>query len=305
MVKKISFIGLGRMGGAIAANLLKDGFEVVGFDLDQKRVREFEVLGGTVATSIEEAARGAKVLMLSVPGDADVENVLLGDGGAISGLGRGCVVVDFSTVLPPTSEKMSAAFAEKGAFYLDAPISGNRQITRECGGTVMIGGDEAAWRRVRPVVRKISLRQYYMGASGRGALMKLVVNTVSELNRTALAEGLTFGMAGGIDGNLLLEVLASGSAYSKQIVHKGERMINSDFKDPEATTRMCVKDAEHMLTTASEIGAPMPLTALRCQLYQATARMSHGEDDPASVIDLYRSLAGEEMKTAKKKRRKK
>jgi len=305
MEKKISFIGLGRMGGAIAANLLKAGYTVVGFDLDRKRLRELEALGGAAALSIEEAARGAKVLMLSVPGDADVENVLLGEGGAISGLVHGSVVVDFSTVLPPTSEKMAAALAEKGAHYLDAPISGNRQITRERGGTVMIGGDEAAWRRVRPIVRKISLRQYYMGASGRGALTKLVVNTVSELNRTALAEGLTFGMVGGIDGKLLLEVLASGSAYSKQIDHKGERMLNSDFKDPEATTLMCVKDAEYMLKTAGEMGAPLPLTALRCQLYQATARMSHGEDDPASVIDLYRSLAGEEKKTSKSKRRKK
>jgi 2-hydroxy-3-oxopropionate reductase len=199
---------------------------------------------------------------------------------------------------------MAKALEEAGAFYLDAPISGNRAITRERGGTIMVGGDERAYKRIRPVLRKISRRQYYMGASGRGALTKLVVNTVSELNRTALAEGLTFGMTGGIDGELLLEVLASGSAYSKQIDHKGGRMVKSEFGDPEAIIEMCVKDAEYMLQAAREIGTPLPLTALRCQLYQAAANMGHGQDDPASVIATYRSMARKKKKTPKKTARK-
>ena len=230
--------------------------------------------------------------MLSVPGDADVEAALLGEGGALCGLAPGQVVADFSTVLPSTSQRMAGVLGDAGTFYLDAPISGNRRITRERGGTLMAGGDEGAFRRVRPVFRKITRRQFYMGGSGRGALTKLVVNTVSELNRTALAEGLTFGMKGGIEGELLLEVLASGSAYSKQIDHKGARMLAGDFGDPEATIEMCVKDAEHMLRAAGEIGAPLPLTAIRCQLYQATSRMRHAGEDPASVIALYQSLAG-------------
>ncbi len=242
--------------------------------------------------------------MLSLPWESDVEQVLLGNKGALPSLRRGRVVVDFSTVLPATSRRMAAALEEAGAFYLDAPISGNRAITKKRGGTVMVGGDERAYGKVRPILRKISLRQYYMGASGRGALTKLVVNTVSELNRTALAEGLTFGAMGGLDGGLLLEVLASGSAYSKQIDHKGERMVKSRFGDPEAIIEMCVKDAEYMLQAAREIGAPLPLTALRCQLYQAAANMGHGQDDPASVIALYRSLAGEKKKTKKKPVRK-
>jgi 3-hydroxyisobutyrate dehydrogenase-like beta-hydroxyacid dehydrogenase len=146
----------------------------------------------------------------------------------------------------------------------------------------------------------MSRRQFYMGSSGRGTLTKLVVNTVSELNRTALAEGLTFGMTGGIDGGLLLEVLASGSAYSKQIDHKGERMVKSKFGDPEAIIDMCVKDAEYMLQAGREIGAPLPLTALRCQLYQAASNLGHGQDDPASVIALYQSLSGKKKKNPPK-----
>ncbi len=304
MAKTIGFIGLGRMGGAISANLLTAGYHVVGCDTARKRVRELEALGGEGAASPEEAAARSDLLMLSLPWEADVEQVLLGKKGALPGLGRGQAVVDFSTVLPAASQRMAAALEEAGAFYLDAPISGNRAITQKRGGTIMVGGDERAYGRVRPVLRKMSRRQFYMGASGRGALTKLVVNTVSELNRTALAEGLTFGAMGGIDGGLLLEVLASGSAYSKQIDHKGERMLNSDFGDPEATIEMCVKDAEYMLQAAGDIGAPLPLTALRCQLYRATARMHRAGDDPASVIALYRSLAGEKKKTQKKPARK-
>ncbi|HBK80604.1 MAG TPA: hypothetical protein DDZ83_13195 [Nitrospinae bacterium] len=301
VAKTIGLIGLGRMGGAIAANLLAAGHPVVGCDVARKRVRELEALGGEGAASAEEAAARSDVLMLSVPGDADVERALLGPGGALPGLRQGQVVADFSTVLPATSRRMAEALSEAGAFYLDAPISGNRRITRERGGTLMAGGEERAFRKIRPILRKITRRQFYMGASGRGALTKLVVNTVSELNRTALAEGLTFGTMGGIDGGLLLEVLASGSAYSKQIDHKGGRMLKSDFKDPEATTEMCVKDAEHMLRAGREVGAPLPLTALRCQLYQAATRMGHHGDDPASIIALYQTLAGEK-KTPPQKR---
>ncbi len=300
MAKTIGFIGLGRMGGAIAANLLAAGHPVVGCDITRKRVRELEALGGEGAASPEEAATRSDLLMLSVPWDADVEKVLLGEKGALPVLGCGAMVVDFSTVLPATSLRMSAALKEAGVFYLDAPISGNRAITRERGGTIMVGGDERAYKRVRPVLRKTSRRQYYMGASGRGTLTKLVVNTVSELNRTALAEGLTFGMTGGIDGALLLEVLASGSAYSKQIDHKGGRMVEREFGDPEAIIEMCVKDAEYMLEAGREIGAPLPLTALRCQLYQAAANLGHGQDDPASVIALYQSLSGKKKKNSEK-----
>ncbi len=300
MAKTIGFIGLGRMGGAIAANLLRAGHPVVGCDLARKRVRELQSLGGDTAVSPEETAARSDLLMLSVPWDADVEKVLLGEKGALPSLGRGQVVVDFSTVLLGTSQLMAAALEERGVFYLDAPVSGNRAISRERGGTLMVGGDEKAFKRVRPILRKMSRRQYYMGASGRGALTKLVVNTVSELNRTALAEGLNFGMTGGIDGGLLLEVLASGSAYSKQIDHKGGRMAKSEFGDPEAIIEMCVKDAEYMLQAAREIGAPLPLTALRCQLYQATANLGHGQDDPASVIALYQSLAGGKKKPSGK-----
>ncbi len=303
MAKTIGFIGLGRMGGAIAANLLAAGHPVVGCDIARKRIRELEALGGEGAGSAEETAARSDILMLSVPGDADVEAALLGDGGALSGLRRGRVAVDFSTLLPATSQRMAAALKEIGAHYLDAPISGNRAITRERGGTLMAGGDERAYRRVLPILRKITRRQFYMGASGRGALTKLVVNTVSELNRTALAEGLTFGTMGGIDGARLLEVLASGSAYSKQIDHKGERMLKGDFGDPEATTEMCVKDAEHMLRAAGEVGAPLLLTALRAQLYQAAVRMGHAGDDPASVISLYQSLAGGKKKTERARKR--
>jgi 3-hydroxyisobutyrate dehydrogenase-like beta-hydroxyacid dehydrogenase len=296
MAVTIGFIGLGKMGGAISANLLASGYSVVGCDLSRKRLRELEALGGQTAATPEEAAARSRVLMLSVPGDKDTERVLLGPKGAVGGLRRGGVVVDFSTLLPSTSQRMAEALKKAGAFYLDTPISGNRAITRKRGGTLMAGGDEKAFRRVLPILRKITHRQFYLGTSGKGALGKLVMNTVSELNRTALAEGLTFGMAGGIDGKVLLEFLASGSAYSKQIDHKGTRMVKRDFKDPEGTIEMCVKDAEHMLQTARELGAPLPLTALRCQLYQAVVRMGHASDDPASIYALYQYMSGDRPK---------
>lgn len=301
MAVTIGFVGLGNMGGAISANLLKSGYLVVGCDLSRKKFRALEALGGRTAATPEEAAARSNVFMLSVPGDEDAEKVLLGPKGAVGGLRRGGVVVDFSTLLPSTSRRMAEELKKAGIFYLDTPISGNRAITRERGGTLMAGGDERAYRRVLPILRKVTRRQFYLGGSGKGALGKLVMNTVSELNRTALAEGLAFGMAGGIDGKVLLEFLASGSAYSKQIDHKGMRMIKRDFKDPEGSIEMCVKDAEHMLETARELGSPLPLTALRCQLYQAVVRMGHAPDDPASIFALYQYMSGNLPKARAKK----
>jgi len=298
---RVGFIGLGNLGGVLAPHIAAGGFEVAGYDILPARLRALGRRGVRPARSAEEAARGARFVFLCLPTEAAVEGALRGPRGVLAGLGRGAIVADLGTVLPATSRRLARFVKEAGGRFLDTPISGNRSISARKGGTVMAGGAAADYKRILPVLRSFSRAQYRMGPVGAGVLMKIVMNTVSELNRTVLAEGLTLGMRGGIAGRRLLEVLASGTAHSKQLDNKGPRMIAGRFGRPDSALAISIKDAELMLQTGRDVGAPLPLTALRLLLYQAAAQMGHAGDDPASVIAFYQKMAGRPRRRSRRK----
>ncbi len=282
----IGLIGLGLMGGAFAARLLRGGFPVVGFDIDASRQAMLAQPGGTSAGTVSEVLKQCDRVILSLPSHHEVGQVIAAGNGAFR---TGQIIIDTTTGDPEHTEAIAAELASLGVTYLDATISGNSAQVREGTAVVMVGGDPAAYAGCADVLAKLGCESFHTGLSGSGAKMKLVTNLVLGLNRAALAEGLALGEAIGLDPDLTLRVMRRSPAYSRAMDVKGEKMIRSEFS-PDARLSQHLKDVRLMLELGEHAGLPMILsTAHRAILEQAEAAGLGGLDNSA-LIQVLRGL---------------
>jgi 3-hydroxyisobutyrate dehydrogenase-like beta-hydroxyacid dehydrogenase len=287
----IALVGLGLLGAALAENLLAAGFAVRGYDVDGERMREHVARGGTCAASPIDAARGASVVMTCLMTGELVRDVLLGRDGAVGGAGDDTVVIDVSTIHPDASVAIAADLHARGIPMLDSPIGGSSGQARRREAPALVGGDAAVFERCRRVLDAVSASVHHVGPNGAGARAKLAVNLVLGLNRLALAEGLLFGLAQGLDGRALLSVLKSSGAYSRAMDLKGERMLDGRY-EPEGKLAQHLKDVELMLEVGRAAGAPMMATALHRQLLLAGVAAGGGDRDNSSIMAILRSIVG-------------
>jgi 3-hydroxyisobutyrate dehydrogenase-like beta-hydroxyacid dehydrogenase len=291
MADAIALIGMGLLGSALAENLLAAGFGVRGYDVDAARMRQHADRGGTCATSPADAARSASVVMTCLMTGDLVREVLLGGDGAMPAAAADHVVIDASTIHPDASIGIARDLAARGVPMLDAPIGGSSGQARRREAPALVGGDAAVFQRCRPVLDAISASVHHVGPNGAGARAKLAVNLVLGLNRLALAEGLLFGLAQGLEGRALLQVLKASAAYSRAMDVKGERMLDGRY-EPEGKLVQHLKDVELMLEVGHAAGAPMLATALHRQLLLAGVAAGGGERDNSSIIAILRSIVG-------------
>lgn len=289
MAGVIAYIGMGLLGSALVANLIRAGFTVRGFDTAPERMREHEAQGGVPACSPADAGRGATVVMTCLMTADIVRDVLLGPEGAIGVAPPGLVVIDNSTIHPDASAALAARLAQRGIPMLDAPVAGSSGQARRREAPVLVGGDPEVLARCRPILDALSERVRHVGPNGAGARAKLVINLVLGLNRLALAEGLLFGLRQGLDGRALLAALKESGAYSRAMDLKGERMIEGHF-EAEGKLDQHLKDVELILEVGHAAGAPLLATALHRQLLLAGVAGGLGDQDNSSIIEVLRSL---------------
>ena len=289
MAGVIAYIGMGLLGSALVANLIRAGFTVRGFDTAPERMREHEAQGGVPACSPADAGRGATVVMTCLMTADIVRDVLLGPEGAIGVAPPGLVVIDNSTIHPDASAALAARLAQRGIPMLDAPVAGSSGRARRREAPVLVGGDPEVLARCRPILDALSERVRHVGPNGAGARAKLVINLVLGLNRLALAEGLLFGLRQGLDGRALLAALKESGAYSRAMDLKGERMIEGHF-EAEGKLDQHLKDVELILEVGHAAGAPLLATALHRQLLLAVVAGGLGDHDNSSIIEVLRSL---------------
>ena len=270
----LGVIGLGLMGRALAGRLLAAGVTVVGFDRDPAAGR---ALGGTVPLSPAEVALTAPVLFLSLPDHHAVAAVVSDMG---SSLRPGHIIIDTSTGDPAAAGALGDELAARGVTYFDAAISGNSEQLARGDVLVMAGGDAAAFDSCRPLFATFARDAIHCGPCGAGARMKLVTNLVLGLNRAALAEGLAFAGATGVEPAVALAVLLKSAAYSRIMDVKGEKMVTGDFT-PHAKLSQHAKDVRLMLA-ASPI--PLPLSETHARLLAKAESLGFGNADNASVI---------------------
>ncbi|MFH1489021.1 MAG: NAD(P)-dependent oxidoreductase [Pseudomonadota bacterium] len=287
---RIGFVGLGLMGGGMARNLLSKGFPLVVHDMDQAKVDALVEAGGKGVGSPEKMPPQADLIILSLPNSTIVDDVVYHSLKLLETRQEGLVLIDTTTADPIMSGALAARLREKGVEMLDATISGTSKMCAQRDITFMVGGDEGVFRKCEPVFEAMANKTFYLGESGSGAMMKLIVNLVLGLNRMVLAEGLSLGKRAGIDQGRLLRVLKESAAYSKAMDMKGTRMIEEDFLPAEGKLAFHLKDVRLMLDLGSRLDFPLILSSLHAEALASQVAKGRGEWDNAAIISFYKDL---------------
>lgn len=303
-MKKISVIGLGLMGTPIATLLMKAGYRVTGFDIVKKQLSDLLPLGLRAVNSPKEAAKGADLILLSLPTWNAVLEAVEGKEGVIHGMQKGQIVVDTSTSPPWESKALGARLAKKGIDWMDIPISGSSAQARVGNMVFMAGGKRSVFERIKPVLDRIGKKAVYAGKSGDGATLKLVINHTLYLNQAAAIEGLVLGLKAGLDPDVLYEVITSGAAASDLLIARGKDMLRGNFS-PKGPVVLANKDLSLSLEMGKQLGVVLPVGALHQQLLLQAHYNGWDREDATVVMKIYRQLAesaGGTKKSAAKRR---
>ncbi len=287
---KIGFIGLGIMGTPMALHLASAGHQL--FVHTRSQVPEtIQAAGGVRCDNAAAVAREADVVFIMVPDTPDVEAVLFGENGVASGLGKGKVVVDMSSISPMATKTFAKKINELGADYIDAPVSGGEVGAKAGSLTIMCGGDEAVFERVRPLLELMGKNITLVGGNGDGQTTKVANQIIVALNIAAVSEALVFASKAGADPAKVRQALMGGFAASRILEVHGERMIKRTF-NPGFRIKLHQKDLNLALQGAKEIGVSLPQTANAAQLMQACAAHGMGDLDHSALVKALELMAG-------------
>ena len=281
---------MGHMGSHMAQRLLAAGYNVTVYDRTSEKAQAIGELGATVVQTPQEAAANSEVLISIVSDDAALEEVILGPDGVLAGARSTSTIIDMSTVSPRASRQVFQAAAKEGVAMIDAAVSGSVPQVEQGSLVIFVGGEQATYQRVRPILDVLGRQNFYLGASGMGTTMKLVVNALLGVSRQALAEALILGQKAGLEREQLIDVLQQTPVISPRqkadLEHVRQRQYPGDFP-----LKLMHKDFGLILTEASEVAAPMPATAAAQQVYTA-ALAKEGEEDASAIIQYMEDLAG-------------
>jgi 3-hydroxyisobutyrate dehydrogenase len=281
-----SFIGLGVMGYPMAGHLAKAGHPVTVYNRTRAKAKAWtDEHGGTLAATPAEAAAASDITFVCVGNDDDLSAVVLGDGGALSGMGGGAILVDHTTASADAARKIDKAARTAGVDFLDAPVSGGQAGAENGVLTVMAGGEEGPFERARPVIGAYARAVTLIGPAGSGQLTKMVNQICVAGVVQGLAEGLNFAVRAGLDATLVLDVISKGAAASWQMDNRGESMLEDAFDFGFAVDWM-VKDLSICLAEAENNGARLPVSEIIRGYYGQIQEMGGGRWDTTSLIRL-------------------
>ena len=290
-MKRIGIIGVGLLGSAVAARLLKREFEVRGYDVRPEQIKALRAQGLIAAGSIAEVAADADAVFTILPSLQSVEETLLGAGELAETAPPDCTLIQMSTISPELTRRLASAAAAKGLGFLDAPMSGTSAMVERGDCSIFVAGDRARADACRPIFDAIAKKTVYMGDAGMASLAKLATNLLVGLNTAALAEAFVLGAKGGLAPATLLEILKESAADSKMLEVRGPLMASHRF-DPQMKIELFLKDFKLMLEEGLRLGVPLPLTNITHQLATATAQAGRKEEDLAAIITIFERLAG-------------
>jgi 2-hydroxy-3-oxopropionate reductase len=295
MIRRIGFIGLGLMGTPMTKNLLKAGYDLTVHDINRKAIEEVVGLGAKESSSPKEIADSAEAIILSLPGDLEVEEVILGKDGILDGGRPGSVLVDMSTISPLTARRMAEVVQKQGIDMLDAPVSGGQEGAKEGSLTIMVGGKPEIFERMQPVLQRLGKNVTHIGGHGAGQVAKAANQIIVGLMIEAVAEGLVFAAKSGVDPEKVRKALLGGYAQSRVLELHGQRMTDRNFV-PGGKVRSHKKDIEIVMAVAREIGVYLPGTALLSHLWNALASQGGLDWDHSSVIKVLEMMSQTEVK---------
>jgi 3-hydroxyisobutyrate dehydrogenase-like beta-hydroxyacid dehydrogenase len=293
---KLGFLGLGTMGYPMARNLLRAGHDVALWSHTAAKAKELAAAEkGKFASTPKEVAQHAECLFICVGDTAMSEHVILGPEGIVEGARPGLIIADASTISPSGSRKIGAELAKKSIQYMDVPCTGSTPGANAGTLTFMVGGDQAILDKIRPWMEPMGKRIFYCGGPGLGLQAKLSQNLILSNILQAFNEGMVLATKGGVDPNLMLEVLTNSAAKSGLIDFKAPYVFRRDFS-PQFSVKWMDKDIGLMLDSGRELKVPLPLTGLTRQMFQTAIAQGHGDEDICSTIKVLESIVGIEVK---------
>ena len=295
MAMKLGFIGLGIMGRPMALNLRRAGHALW---VHGRRPVTMEVLaeaGARACTSAAEVAANAEIIFIMVSDTPDVEHIVFGENGLLQRLQPGQVVVDMSTISPAATRRLAQELEARGVEMLDAPVSGGEVGALNATLSIMVGGKEPVFQRVKPLFEALGKNIVHVGGNGAGQVAKACNQIVAAVTIEAVAEALTFAHQCGVDPAKVRAALLGGFAGSRILEVHGQRMLDQDFK-PGFKVRLHQKDLRIVIENAHQLGLALPATALVAQHLNALMGSGEGDLDSAAIVKVVERMAGVERK---------
>jgi 3-hydroxyisobutyrate dehydrogenase-like beta-hydroxyacid dehydrogenase len=294
---KVAQIGLGAIGSIYTRHLLKAGVELSIYDSDAARLAQFRESGATIASSCEDLLRNARFILVSLPDPDAARAALLGDSGALSHAKPGTIVLDVSTLDPRTARELYAFAKGRGVSYLEAPVSGGEPMSAGTDGaananiTFMVGGDEDAFEKAKPLMAHLGKFPLYLGEAGYGATIKLISNHQAGLINLLNAEAFAMGRAAGISEEVLFKVFEHTDASSYWLHNYFKPRLRSNNYRPGFSVDLQHKDHRLMDEVARTFKVPMPFNALALQIYQILRARGDGGKDLVEAANLFAEFA--------------
>ena len=290
---KLGFIGLGIMGGPMAGHLVNAGHQVF-INTRSKVPSDLANSKATQCKSPREVAEQADIIFMMVPDTPDVEKVLFGENGIAAGLTKGKAVVDMSSISPIATKEFAKKINALGCDYLDAPVSGGEVGAKNATLSIMVGGDEAVFNKLKPVFDLLGKNINLVGGNGDGQTAKVANQIIVALNIEAVAEALVFAAKAGADPAKVRQALMGGFAGSKILEVHGERMVKRTF-DPGFRIELHQKDLNLALNSARALGVSLPNTATAQELFNSCAAHGGKAWDHSAMVKALENLANFEI----------
>jgi 3-hydroxyisobutyrate dehydrogenase-like beta-hydroxyacid dehydrogenase len=285
----IGFVGLGNMGGNMAARLLAAGYPVSGWQRNRERAQQLIQQGLEWRETPRAVAEGAEVVVTSLPDDAVLEKVAAGTDGILAGLGEDRIWIDMSTVSPQKSRELAVRVRARGAWMLDAPVSGSVPQVQAGTLTIMVGGDEGAYRRVEPLLQELGTPNY-IGDNGQGLALKLAINISLAVQMLAFAEGLLLAERSGIDRQRALDVMEESPIGSPMLRARASIILDPP-EDAWFDLRFMHKDIELALDAARSLEIPLPTAERADEVLEQAVALGYERRDLAALFQALEQIA--------------
>lgn len=291
---KIGFIGLGIMGKPMVLNLLKEGFQVKAFDLNEAARKEVVTAGAIEAISPRDASCESDFIITMLPNASIVKKVLFGENGVSEGIKPGAIIVDMSSVSPIDSSFFAKEFAEKNVAFLDAPVSGGEPKAIDGTMSIMVGGEEEALQQVLPALQAMGEDITHVGPSGSGSTTKLANQILVNVTIAAMSEAVMLAAKAGVDIEKMYQAIRGGLAGSAVLDAKIPLVLDRNFV-AGGRIDINLKDLTNVLDAGREIGVPMPLTSNVVEMFHSLKVDGKAADDHAGLIQYYEKIANFEV----------
>jgi 3-hydroxyisobutyrate dehydrogenase len=295
MAGKVGFVGLGAMGGPMAANLVKHGFSLVVHDIDTQKVERLRARGAAAADSAAGVAAAVERTICMVETTAQAETVIAGEHGIVQRAGRGHVVACMSTIDPLVARRLGDQLAARGIALVDAPVSGGTERAASGELSIIVGGAADTVKACDDLFRAMGRNVFHVGGLGQGLAMKLVNNMLIQVNTVAVAEALVLGVKAGLDPQTIYDVVRVSTGTSFAFETRVPRILKRDFA-PGGTVDISFKDQELETQFAKQLGVPVLLANVSQQVYQMARAAGLNKEDGSAIVKVLERLAGVTVK---------